>query len=459
MIPVFIHAPKEEGDWPAGGASRWWLHQSLAALDRSLNSRGSRLILRQGPALDSIRSLIQETSADAVYWSRRYEPASIECDSRVKSALIEDGIEVRSFCSNLLFEPWEVSNKECQPYKVFTPFWKRCLQDDPPAEPLHPPTLSAPARWPQSAPLKSLDLEPRIDWAAGMRAVWSPGEAGANERLRQFLESALAGYPDGRDRPDTEGTSRLSPHLHFGEISPRRIWHEVMAALSRPGGRGLHQGTEKFLAEVGWREFAHHILYHFPATATQPLRSEFARFPWRDDHESRCAWQMGRTGYPIVDAGMRQLWHTGWMHNRVRMIVASFLTKHLLLPWQAGAAWFWNTLVDADLASNTLGWQWTAGCGADAAPYFRIFNPVLQGEKFDPDGTYVRRWVPELRQIPADRIHKPWMASRAALADWGVRLGENYPEPIVDHSDARARALHALATISQEKAARSNKDG
>ncbi len=301
----------------------------------------------------------------------------------------------------------------------------------------------SPARWPKSVPIAELGLEPKIDWASGMRQAWKPGQAGALARLEGFLDRAIVGYRDNRDQPASDGTSALSPYLHFGEISPRTVFHSVRKKVGLP----LPTGAEVFLKEVFWREFAYHLLYHFPATTDQPLRHEFAVFQWREDPKALRAWQKGQTGYPLVDAGMRQLWAAGWMHNRVRMVVASFLVKHLLLPWQAGTRWFWDTLVDADLASNTLGWQWTAGCGADAAPYFRIFNPVSQGEKFDAEADYIRQWVPELSRLPNAWIHKPWQAPPILLAEAGVKLGGTYPKPIVDHGDARTRALNALTTM------------
>lgn len=391
--------------------------------------------------------MLDQSGATAVFWNRCYEPAAIERDLRIKSSLKKEGKAVESFNGSLLFEPWTVQTKQGQPYQVFTPFWNACLARPAPTPPEGAPSrLEVPRRWPATLKLAELGLEPTIAWAGGLRSSWRPGEAGASEHLYRFLDEALTDYPEGRNRPDRFGTSRLSPYLHFGEISMRQVWH------------GLHdlRGTKRtqpadalgaFIRELGWREFAHHLLFHFPQTPDQPLREQFARFPWQLDHENLRAWQRGRTGYPIVDAGMRELWHTGWMHNRVRMIVASFLVKDLLIPWQEGAAWFWDTLVDADLANNTLGWQWTAGCGADAAPYFRIFNPVSQGEKFDPKGTYVRRWLPELRALPNKWIHKPWEAPSDVLGDAGVVLGRSYPYPMVDHSQARALALRAFQQI------------
>lgn len=448
IIPVFIWAPDEEGRWPLGAASRWWLHQSLAQLDASLRRLGSRLIIRRGPTLDTLRTLLDQTGTTAVFWNRRYEPAVIERDSRVKAALKKDGRIAESFNGSLLFEPWTVQTQQGKPYQVFTPFWKACLATPEPAPPeVAPSRITNPRRWPATLKLAELGLEPTIDWAAGLRASWRPGELGGSEQLKRFLEEALCDYPAGRNRPDRMGTSRLSPHLHFGEISVREVWSALRGQRPGQGSTRPAEAIRVYGNELGWREFAHHLLFHFPETTQQPLRKEFAHFPWQPDKVNLRAWQRGRTGYPIVDAGMCELWHTGWMHNRVRMIVASFLVKDLLIPWQEGTAWFWDTLVDADLANNTLSWQWTAGCGADAAPYFRIFNPVTQGEKFDPQGDYVRHWIPELDRLPSEWVHKPWEAPARLLAEAGIDLGSNYPLPLVEHREARSRALEALQRI------------
>jgi len=453
IIPVFIWAPEEEGRWPYGAASRWWLHQSLAHLDAALREYGARLIIRRGPSLAALRQLVRDTSAAAVLWNRCYEPAAVTRDTTVETSLRTDGLTAQTFDAALLFEPWTIRSKADKPFQVFTPFWKACLSAPAPVAPQRAPqTIPAPTRWPQTVSLSDLELEPKIDWASGMRAAWSPGERGAAAQLERFLNDALARYPDERDRPDRSASSRLSPHLHFGEISPRQVWHAVHAHAAFDRTPGVSGGAEVYLREIGWREFAHHLLFHFPHTTDAPLRRQFARFPWQKDAAALRAWQHGRTGYPIVDAGMRELWTTGWMHNRVRMIVASFLVKDLLLPWQDGARWFWDTLVDADLANNTLGWQWTAGCGADAAPYFRIFNPVTQARKFDPQGDYVRRWVPELIRLPTAFIHQPWAAPPAVLRDADVQLGRTYPPPIIDHGIARQHALAALATIKRPPA-------
>jgi deoxyribodipyrimidine photo-lyase len=450
IIPVFIFDEGGEGAWPLGGASRWWLHGSLAALDESLVKRGLRLVIAHGQTAVVLDELIEKTGAGAVFWNRRYEPASIARDTALKADLGARGIEVRSFNAGLLFEPQTIANKQGRPFQVFTPYWRHCLALPSPAPVvIKAGVLPAPTRWPSTRSLESLQLRPSIPWDRGFHDTWTPGENGARKRLDAFLAEAVADYGETRDIPSVDGVSKLSPHLHFGEIGPRQIW-AAAAALGRDRGVfPANFGVAKFLAEVGWREFAHHLLFHFPHTPEEPLRTEFARFPWREDPDGQLlrAWQRGQTGYPIVDAGMRQLWTTGWMHNRVRMIVASFLVKHLRLSWVHGARWFWNTLVDADLASNTLGWQWSAGCGADAAPYFRIFAPVLQGEKFDGEGGYVRRWCPELARLPARCLHQPWTAPAAVLLAAGVRLGESYPRPIVDHATARAEALRAFQSL------------
>ena len=448
VVPLFIFAPQEERPWAPGSASRWWLHGSLLHLGEELAALGSRLILRRTvDTLKELKAVATAVKATRVLWNRLYDPHVIARDRHIKSELQAAGLEALSFNAALLHEPWEVANKSGRPFQVFTPFWRHCVSLAEPAEPRQAPqAIPAPKRWPASEPLKKLDLLPHTDWAGGLREAWQPGSAAALESLEHFLHHAFDDYPSARDRPDVDGTSRLSPHLHFGEIGPRQIWHGVRrCAQSR--GRHTTWRQSQFLTEVGWREFAHHLLFHFPQTPEAPLRAEFARFPWRKDRQGMRAWQRGKTGFPIVDAGMRQLWHTGWMHNRVRMIVGSFLVKDLLLPWNDGAAWFWDTLVDADLANNTLGWQWVSGCGADAAPYFRIFNPTTQATRFDSRGTYIRKWIPELARLPTEWIHQPWAAPSEALRAAGVRLGVDYPHALVDHGVARARALEALAKL------------
>ena len=449
VIPLYIDAHHEHGDWPAGGAGRWWLHHSLKTLDRSLRDRGSRLTIRRGPSIEVLRELIRTTGAELICWNRLYEPAHIGRDKAIKNEL-KDQVEMQSFNGALLAEPWETLKSDGTPYRVFTPFWKLLSRDglvrrNPLPVPDTLPSFDAAI---DGVDVDALGLLPTIDWAGGLSETWQPGEEGAWDRLDDFAEHA-ARYDDERDRPAIEGTSRLSPHLHFGEISPLQVAITLQHVAHRT--EAARPGIEAYLRELGWREFAHHLLYHFPATPTHPLDNRFRQFPWADDYrDTLAAWQRGKTGIPLVDAGMRELWHSGWMHNRVRMLVASLLTKNLLTPWQEGARWFWDTLVDADLANNTLGWQWTAGCGADAAPYFRIFNPVTQGERFDPEGRYVRRWVPELAELPDKYIHAPWLAPAHVLAAANVRLGETYPEPIVDLKATRARALERFDTIKRK---------
>lgn len=450
VLPVFIYAPEEELPWQPGAASKWWLHHSLTALEADLRCIGLRLVLRSGNSLETLLTLAKQTNARSVFWNRRYEPVVRERDTRIKDHLRNAGLQAESYNAALLHEPWTVQNKSGKPFQVFTPFWRHCLAKAEPESPISSPRqVNAPSSWPDSFPLEALQLLPvSPDWAGGLRATWKPGATGARQQLHRFIQEAYHAYPEGRNRPGLTGTSRLSPHLHFGEISPRQVWHALKSALAQEPGWTKSQ----FVAELGWREFSHHLLYHFPHTTTQPLRAEFSRFRWRQNQDFLRAWQKGLTGYPLVDAGMRELWTTGWMHNRVRMIVGSFLVKDLLISWQEGARWFWDTLVDADLAQNTLGWQWIAGCGADAAPFFRIFNPTAQGEKFDPQGDYVRKWVPELAAMPDDWIHKPHAAPAEVLRRAGVLSGKTYPEPVLSHAIAREVALEAFAKIKETPA-------
>jgi deoxyribodipyrimidine photo-lyase len=450
VLPVYI-LDTAATPWQPGGASRWWLHHSLAALRDELRRRyGSDLLLLRGDPATLLLRLAHETGARMAVWNRCYEPAAIARDTAIKAGLKAAGLEVQTFNSTLLFEPWTVQTQTKGWFRVFSPFWRACRAAPAPDAPLPAAkALRRCATLPAGEQLDALALLPHTpDWAGGLRATWQPGEAGAAARLRDFLDAALGGYADGRDHPERAVTSRLSPHLHFGEIGPRQIWHAVTLRAEQQDKAARH--ADKFLTELGWREFSYHLLYHFPDLPEQNFRTDFDAFPWDDDAALLRRWQRGRTGYPLVDAGMRELWHTGWMHNRVRMIAASFLVKHLRQHWRHGEAWFWDTLVDADLASNAASWQWVAGSGADAAPYFRIFNPVLQGEKFDPDGAYVRRWVPELAKLPAKYIHKPWQAPAAVLAAAGIALGRDYPRPLVDHDGARAAALAAFAGLRGE---------
>jgi deoxyribodipyrimidine photo-lyase len=449
IVPVYIHAPEELDPWRPGAASDWWLHHSLSSLDGSLRALGSRLVVRRGRSLEALRALATETGATQVVWNRLYEPATVARDAGIKQALRSDGLRVESCNGSLLFEPWEVKKTDGSPYKVFTPFWKACLGAGLPSDPQPLPTdMPADPGSVQSLNLDDLGLLPRSHWDTGLAESWEVGEGAAGRSLARFAEAGARSYADDRNRPDLRGTSRLSPHLHFGEISPRQVVARVAERVAPARSDEAGKGAAVFLSEIGWREFAHHLLYHFPHTAEAPMDARFKDFPWAEAYDTELtAWQAGRTGIPIVDAGMRELWHTGWMHNRVRMIVASLLTKNLLVPWQVGVRWFWDTLVDADLAANTLGWQWTAGCGADAAPYFRIFNPVLQGQKFDPEGRYVRTWVPEIASLPNKYLHRPWEASPAALREAGIGLGESYPRPIVGLKESRERALARFQRI------------
>ncbi|WP_363349272.1 deoxyribodipyrimidine photo-lyase [Methylocystis echinoides] len=440
VVALYVLDDESAGRWRMGAASRWWLHHSLAALAADLGRLGVSLILRRGRAEFVLEGLIEETGAGAVYWNRLYEPWAMRRDSEIKASLRALGLTVESFNGALLFEPAHMRNKQGETFKVFSPFWRACLASGGPPPPLPAPKKLAAARAPESDALDDWRLPPtKPDWAQGLRETWRVGEKAARARLSEFAKDRLRDYKTARDFMGEEGTSRLSPHLHFGEVSPRRVWAE---ATSQAGEAGL-----PFLRELGWREFCHHLLVAFPEMPDRGLDKRFDAFSWRDDPAALAAWRKGVTGYPLVDAGMRQLWLTGYMHNRARMVAASFLIKHLLIPWQIGERWFWDTLVDADLANNSGGWQWVAGCGADAAPYFRVFNPVLQGEKFDPYGDYVRRYVPELAGLDARWIHRPWEAPADVLGQAGVRLGESYPRPIVDHAEARARALAAFEDV------------
>lgn len=446
VLPLYILDDASPGAWRLGGASRWWLDKSLVALAQSLEAVGSRLILRRGEAVDMLLGLVAETGADTITCQAAYEPWAAAVEARAHVALAAKGVTLKRYPGAVLKRTDTLRTKAGEPFKVYTPFWKALVASGHPPEPEPAPDrLAAPKSWPASDDLTDWGLHPNTpDWSAGMASCWRPGEAGARARLDAFLEHGLAHYHDERNRPDKPGTSRLSPHIHFGEISPATCWH---AAVVRAVGKG-GQGLETFLKELAWRDFSVHLLVHWPTLPEEPFKPQYAAFPWAEDAAALAAWKQGLTGYPIVDAGMRELWQTGYMHNRVRMIVASFLVKHLLIPWQAGEAWFWDTLLDADLASNAASWQWVAGCGADAAPYFRIFNPVTQGQRFDPDGAYVRRFVPALSALPADVIHAPWQAPKLVLEAAGVRLGRSYPMPMVDHAAARQRALTALGATS-----------
>lgn len=437
--PFFaVYIWDEQDPWSPGGASRWWLYKSLNALKQSLHERGIQLIFRRGNPLHILKTLAQETNSCGIYWNRCYEPYAINRDKEIKTSFKKEGIPCQSFKGSLLVEPWEIQTKTKGPYQVFTPFWKTLQSlNFPKQTPI--PDLQGWKTTLSSDVLEEWGFVPTL-WGQSLEETWQPGEEGAWERLNRFLEEGAQAYARKRDYPSENGTSHLSPYLHWGELGPTQIWHQVL----------LSHGMEAlpFLRQLGWREFSYHLLFHFPELPAKPLRSSFNNFPWEVDADALKAWQSGKTGYPLVDAGMRELWHTGSMHNRVRMVVASFLVKHLLIPWQKGEEWFWDTLVDADLANNAVSWQWVAGCGADAAPYFRIFNPSLQSQKFDAKGTYIKQWVPELQALNSTYIHAPWKAPPEVLERAGLKLGTTYPLPIVDHDFSRKRALEALRVLS-----------
>ncbi len=435
IVALYIHEDGNSDPWAPGGASKWWLHHSLLRLDESLKSRGNRLILRSGNPLEILKDIAIETGAEAVYVTRLTEPHAIKTDAAANEILASMGVKFRVFDGNLLFPPERITTKKGEPFKVFTPFYKACMQEFPLSSPLPVPSkLPRLENRVKSDSLGKWKLVPtNPDWSAGWLQMWTPGEFGAFKRLDSFLDDFAREYSSHRDRPDIEGTSKLSPHLHFGEVSPRMCWDQILDNTNPYAKNGFGS----FFRQIIWREFSNHLLYHWPTFPEEPFREEFLNFPWGSDSESLRRWQRGLTGYPIVDAGMRELWATGWMHNRVRMVAASFLVKHLLIPWQKGAEWFWDTLLDADLANNSVSWQWVSGCGVDAAPYFRIFNPILQGKKFDPEGSYVRRWVPELNDLSNEYIHEPWKAEESG----GFFTETHYPSPLVEHQIARDRAL------------------
>jgi deoxyribodipyrimidine photo-lyase len=442
IIPVYIHDDEDAGEWAPGSASRWWLRKSLAELNAALD--GALHILR-GPAAEIIARLVKDVDADAVYWNRCIEPWRVERDKKIKKELLDANIPAHTFNGSYLYDPAVVAKQDGTPYRVFTPFYRNGCQELSPREPLPAPSDLRLDTIGRLEGLNEKPLLPAFPWFENDEHGWQPGEKGAHAALSAFLESGFEQYAEGRDRPDLDAVSRLSPHLHFGEISPHQVRHAV---IEHAGGTE-DDCADKFLSELGWREFSAHLLFHWPALPHDNLQKKFDRFPWAEDENARKAWQDGATGYPIVDAGMRQLGRTGYMHNRVRMIVASFLVKNLLQDWRFGAAFFWNGLLDADLANNSASWQWVAGSGADAAPYFRIFNPVTQGQKFDPQGNYVRRYLPELARMPDKYVHCPWDAPDHVLDAAGVRLGKDYPRPIVDLKESRKRALDAYNGLKQ----------
>ena len=445
VLPIYILDDENSQEFKMGSASRWWLHNSLQSLNESLDGKLS--IYSQNPKI-VIQELLEKYEVKAVFWNRCYEPWRIDRDIDIKAYLDDKNIENKSFNSHLLWEPWEISKDDGTPYRVFTPYYKKgCLNAEEPRLPSKNIEIDTIFYDQDSEQIDTLDLLPRINWYSQIQEVWKPGEDGAQKRLDQFLEEGLLDYKEGRNFPFKENVSRLSPHLHFGEISPNEVWYQAKTKESVPG---IQKSLEHFLSELGWREFSYYLLYHFPSLPKQNFQAKFNKFPWIKNESFLESWQKGETGYPIVDAGMRELWQTGYMHNRLRMVVGSFLVKNLLIDWREGEDWFWDCLVDADLASNSAGWQWVAGSGADAAPYFRIFNPVTQGLKFDPEGEYTKQYVPELKLLPNKFLFSPWEAPKEILEKAGIELGKDYPEPIVDLKYSRELALEAFGKTKLE---------
>ena len=446
LIPIYILDEVNSGEFKMGAASKWWLHQSLTKLNESLDEK---LLVYQGNPHEILNKLIEEHEVSYVTWNRCYEPWRIDRDKEIKRNFEDKNVTVESFSASLLWEPWTISKDDGTPYRVFTPFYKKgCLNSEEPRLPsgkvdlsnLYSEDLS-------SGSITELNLLPTIKWYKSFEEEWNPGEIGAEQNLNSFLDSGLLNYKEGRNFPSQEFVSRLSPHLHFGEISPNEVWYR---AKTKEGISGIEKSLAHFHSELGWREFSYYLLYHFPDLPNKNFQEKFDIFPWQENEEFLARWQKGNTGYPIVDAGMRELWQTGYMHNRLRMIVGSFLVKNLLIDWRFGERWFWDCLVDADLASNSASWQWVAGSGADAAPYFRIFNPITQGLKFDPEGEYTKKYVPELRDLPNKYLFSPWEVPENILADAGIELGKNYPKPMVDLKLSRETALEAFATTKKE---------
>ena len=446
FIPIYILDDENAKEFAMGSASRWWLHHSLQTLNKSL---GGNLLFFKGNPEEIFKQLLEDQDISYMSWNRCYEPWRIDRDKKIKKNLEEKNIQAESFCGSLLWEPWTISKDDGTPYRVFTPFYKKgCLNSIEPRLPNDSSSLkNVNTHKLHSSSLDSLDLMPKIKWYKGFESEWSPGEDGADKSLDEFLDSGLINYKEGRNFPSQKFVSRLSPHLHFGEISPNEVWYR---AKTKETLNGIEKSLAHFHSELGWREFSYYLLYHFPDLPSVNFQRKFDTFPWQKNDELLQLWKKGMTGYPIVDAGMRELWKTGYMHNRLRMVVGSFLVKNLLIDWREGEAWFWDCLIDADLASNSASWQWVAGSGADAAPYFRIFNPITQGLKFDPEGEYTKKYVPELKDLPNKYLFNPWEAPKEVLEVAGVELGKDYPEPIVDLKISRELALEAFATTKKD---------
>ena len=441
-LAIFIFDNVNSKEHVNGAASKWWLHHSLIKLNKSLQNK---LCLFRGNPIDILDEINKQFEISNIFWSRCYEPWRIKRDKKIKKHFNDQNVNVNTFNGSLLWEPWNIAKKDGTPYKVFTPYYRKgCLNSDKPRVPLPAPNLTNLISIDNhDLKIEDLELLPKHNWYNKMTSLWSPGEEGALSKIDEFISNGLNNYKEGRNFPSNKNVSQLSPHLHFGEVSPNQVWYR---AKTKEGKLGIKKDLDHFLSELGWREFSFNLLYHFPFLPKENLQKKFDNFPWDNDRDKLKKWQKGLTGYPIVDAGMQELWQTGYMHNRLRMVVGSFLVKNLLLHWHHGERWFWDCLIDADLASNSAGWQWIAGSGADAAPYFRIFNPITQGQKFDPDGKYTRKYLPVLNDMPDKFLFNPWEAPEDVLRSAGVKLGENYPLPIVEIGSSRQKALEAFAT-------------
>jgi deoxyribodipyrimidine photo-lyase len=441
-LPIFILYNVNSKEHLNGAASKWWLHHSLIKLNKSLKNK---LCFFIGNPMDILDEISKQYKISNIFWNRCYEPWRVKRDKKIKKYFNDQNVNVNTFNGSLLWEPWNVSKKDGTPYKVFTPYYRKgCLNSDKPRMPLPAPNLSNLISIDNhDLKIEDLELMPKHNWYNKMISLWSPGEEGAHSKIEEFISNGLNNYKEGRNFPSNQNVSQLSPHLHFGEVSPNQVWYR---AKTKEGKLGIKKDLDHFLSELGWREFSFNLLYHFPFLPKENLQKKFDNFPWNNDKDKLKKWQRGLTGYPIVDAGMQELWQTGYMHNRLRMVVGSFLVKNLLLHWHHGERWFWDCLIDADLANNSAGWQWIAGSGADAAPYFRIFNPITQGQKFDPDGKYTRKYLPVLNDMPDKFLFNPWEAPEDVLKSAGIKLGENYPLPIVEIGSSRQKALEAFAT-------------